>query len=169
MCGGSGQIPTTVVVNQLANPDFGVTNVNGVRSLVIGVDLTFTFLDQNGNPVSDAVVGESVVDSSGQNVTQASDPIPLTANGQARDIVTNNSGPVPTNQAGEVNALNTFNANFTTNQTVTLTVTTSTGRTVQVTQQRTLTNNTSGAPPLAGGRIRGYTFTMDKPKIEIIR
>jgi hypothetical protein len=65
-------------------------------------------------------------------------------------------------------ALDYFNAKFTTKQTVTLTVVTQAGAVVRITQQRTLTNTARGAPALAGGRIRGYTFTMDKPTIEQI-
>ena len=66
-------------------------------------------------------------------------------------------------------AIDHFNADFTTEQTLKLTVTTSTGSVVQVTQKRTLTNMTPGASKIAGGLIRGYTFTMEKPKIEKIK
>jgi len=164
-----GQVPTTVVVDQLNEPDLGVTNVKGTDSLVIGVDLKFTFLDENGAPVTGATVVESVEALEGPKVNQSDEPAPLNDKGQARDLVSNNSGPVPKSEAEQRSALTTFNQDFVTRQRITLTVTTSTGREVRVTQERTLTNKVPGAPSLAGGRIRGYTFTMEKPKIEIIR
>jgi hypothetical protein len=166
MCGGP--IPTTVVVDQLNNPDARERNVEGTVSLVVGVDLRFTFLDQQGRPVSNAVVGESVENLEGRPVTQTTDPTPLNANGEAGDLVSNNSGPRPTSRAELDSAINTFNQDFTTRQRLTLTVVTETGMTVRVTQERTLTNKVPGAPSIQG-YVRGYTFTMGKPTIEIIR
>jgi RHS repeat-associated protein len=164
-----GPLPTKVIVDQMNKPGANVRNVKGTESLVVGVDLRFTFLDEKGNPVTNATVVEEVVDSSGQQVTQTTEPTPLDANGRGADLVSNPSGPVPKDQNSQQAAVDHFNKDFTTEQTLKLTVTTSTGRVVQVTQKRTLTNTTPGAPKIAGGRIRGYTFTMEKPKIEAIK
>lgn len=168
MCGDS-TIPTTVVVEQMNQPDFGVAEVNGADSLVVGVQLRFTFLDRNGRAV-DAVVGEDVKDPNGR-VIQTYEPTPLNSRGQGSDLVANAVGFVPVrgNQTQEKTALNKLNADFTTKQTLNLYVTTKTSATVRVTQERTLTNVIKGAPSLAGGLIRGYTFTMGKPRIEIVR
>lgn len=95
------------------------------------------------------------------------DPTPLNAKGEGGDLVSNSTGSVPKSEAEQRSALNTLNQDFTTRQRLTLTIVTDTGRTVRVTQERTLTNTVSGAPPLAGGRIRGYTFTMSKPKLKL--
>jgi RHS repeat-associated protein len=167
----TGQVPTTVVIDQMNNPGVRQRNVKGTDSLVVGVDLRFTFLDQKGDPLTNATVVESVTDSTGQKVTQTEEPVPLDANGQGGDLVSNVSGPVPKSDdtAGQQNAIKHFNKEFTTAQTLTLTVTTETGMSVKVTQQRTLTNTVAGAPPIAGGLIKGYTFTMEKPKIEVVK
>jgi hypothetical protein len=161
--------PTTVVVTQPNNPAVGVVNLNGVRSLVVGVDLIFTFLNENGQPVTNATVSETVTDSEGHTILQATEPVPLNDKGQARDIVSNNSGPMPTDAAGERKALEFLNKDFTSEQTLKATVKTSNGTVIKVTQKRTLTNMTPGAPKLANGLIRGYTFTMQKPTIEIVK
>ena len=166
VCGGP--IPTTVVVDQLNNPDARERNVEGTVSLVVGVDLRFTFLDQQGRPVSNAVVGETVENLEGRRVTQTTDPTPLNANGEAGDLVSNNSGPRPTSRAQLDSAISTFNQDFTTRQRITLTIVTETGTTVRVTQERTLTNMDRRAPSIQG-YVRGYTFTMGKPTIEFIR
>jgi RHS repeat-associated protein len=164
------QVPVTVIVTQMEAADIGVANVNGTDSLVVGVDLTFTFLDQNGSPVN-AAVGEVVTDSINQRVITANEPALLDSQGRGSDLVSNSYGSVPIrgNQASERAALDYLNADFTSKQTVTLTVVSPGGSVVRVTQQRTLTNTVRGAPSLAGGLIRGYTFTMEKPKIERIR
>ncbi len=163
-------VPTTVIVDQMNKPEFGVATVEGQNSLVVGVVLRFTFLDQEGNPV-DGAVTEVVQDASNQRVIQSTEPTPLNANGEGADLVSNATGSVPVrgNQAQEQAALNKLNANFTTQQKVTLTLTTSAGIVVRVTQERTLTNTAQGAPALAGGAVKGYTFTMQKPTIEIVR
>jgi hypothetical protein len=168
MCGNP--VPTTVIVDQMNQPGFGVANVEGKDTLAVGVVLRFTFLDQQGRPV-DGVVTEVVEDSSGQRVIQSDEPTPLTAKGEGGDLVSNTTGSVPErgNAAQERAALDKLNADFTTLQKVTLTVTTNTGVVVRVTQERTLTNTVRGAPSLARGAIRGYTFTMEKPKIEVVK
>jgi RHS repeat-associated protein len=162
-------LPTTVVVTQQNTPALGIANVKGVESLVVGVALVYTFYDQEGNPVTDAKVTETVTDSSGQATIQATDPVPLTDKGRGADLVSNDSGPVPKTQAERDKALETFNKDFTTDQTLKLTVTTGDGRVVQVTQKRTLTNKDPKAPRIDHGMIRGYTFTMEKPKIELVK
>ena len=86
--------------------------------------------------------------------------------GEAGDLISNSLGYVP-NRTQERAALQFFNEDFTINQTVTATVVTYTGMSATVTQQRTLTNMVRGAPSLAGGAIRGYTFTMSQPKIQV--
>ena len=168
---GAGQLPVTVVVDQMNNPGVRVRDIKGNEALVVGVDLRFTFLDEKGNPVTNATVSEEVVDSTGKKVTQSDKPTPLDAKGQGADLVSNPSGPVPKpdDRKAQMDAIDHFNADFTTEQTLKLTVTTSTGSVVQVTQKRTLTNMTPGASKIAGGLIRGYTFTMEKPKIEKIK
>ena len=85
-----GQVPTTVVVDQVNNPGPRVRNVDGTDQLVVGVDLTFTFLDQNGDAVN-GTVSESVE----PQVTQATKPFPLDAQGRAADLVSNSLGSVP--------------------------------------------------------------------------
>jgi hypothetical protein len=168
MCGD--QVPATVTVTQNEAPDLGVANVNGRNSLVVGVSLTFTFLDLNGKPLN-AAVGEVVTDSVNQRVITADEPTFLDSQGRGSDLVSNSYGSIPIrgDEASERAALDYFNADFTSKQTVTLTVTGPGGSVFRVTQQRTLTNTVDGAPRLAGGRIRGYTFTMEKPKIERVR
>jgi RHS repeat-associated protein len=161
-------IPTTVIIDQMHSPDLGVANVNGTDSLVVGVALRFTFLDQQGHPITNATVVESVEALEGPQVTQASRPVPLNANGEGGDLVSNNSGPVPKTEAQQRAAAKTLNQDFTTSQRLKLTVTTDTGRVVQVTQQRTLTNTAPGAPTIQGV-VRGYTFTMEQPKMELIK
>lgn len=170
MCGNA--IPTTVIVDQMNQPEFGIQNIEGKDSLVAGVVLRFTFLDQLGRPI-DGVIGEVVEDVQQQKIIQTTDPTPL-IQGQGKDLVANATGSVPQrgNGAQERAALTRFNSNFTTQQKITLTVVTSTGVVVQVTQERTLTNTVREGPrslPGSGGAIKGYTFTMEKPKIEVIK
>src|SRR5260370_10064049 len=104
-----GQIPTTVVVSQMNAPGFGVAKVNGRDTLAVGVALTFTFLDQNGDPV----IG-SVTESISGNVIQATGATPLDANGRSSDLVSNTTGfvPVKGNVAQGQDALNKLNADF---------------------------------------------------------
>ena len=66
------------------------------------------------------------------------------------------------------NAVAKFNQDFTSRQRLTLTLVTDSGATVRVTQERTLTNMNRSAPPIQN-IVRGYTFTMGKPRIEIIK
>ena len=136
-----------------------VRNVNGTDSLVVGVDLRVTFLDQNGDPVS-GTVSESV-----PGVIQSIGASSLDPQGRGGDLVSNSLGSVPAGASEQRNALQFFNKDFTTNQTATFIVVPNNGIAVTVTQQRALTNMVPGAPPIAGGAIRGYTFTMAKPKI----
>jgi hypothetical protein len=144
------------------NPGPRVRNVDGTDQLVVGVDLTFTFLDQNGDAVN-GTVSESVE----PQVTQATKPVPLDAQGRAADLVSNSLGSVPVGPSAQRNAIDVANKDFTTTQTVTLTVLPEAGPPATVTQQRTLTNTAPGARPIAGGAIRGYTFTMEQPKIKV--
>ena len=156
-----GQIPTTVVVDQMNNPGARVRNVNGTDSLVVGVDLRVTFLDQNGDPVSGTVT-ESV-----PGVIQATGAVPLNTQGRGGDLVSNSLGSVPASASEQRNALQFFNKDFTTNQTATFTVVPDNGMAATMTQQRSLTNMVPGATPIAGGAIRGYTFAMEKPRIRV--
>ena len=157
-----GQILTTVIVDQMNSPGARVRNVNGTDSLVVGVDLRFTFLDENGDPLI-ATVSESVQ----PEVTQATGAVPLNGQGQGGDLVSNSFGAVPESASDQRNAIQFFNKEFMTNQVVTFTVVPDNGIAGTVTQQRTLTNMVPGAPPIAGGAIRGYTFTMETPKIRV--
>jgi len=166
MCGGP--IPTTVVVDQMNVPDARTRDVNGTPSLVVGVDLRFTFLDQQGRPVTNAVVGETVENLEGRRVTQSTEPTFLTPEGQGGDLISNNSGPVPSSREQLDRAVATFNQDFTTRQRLTLTLVTDSGVTVRVTQERTLTNMDRSAPTIQE-RVKGYRFTMGKPRIEIVK
>ena len=71
MCGD--QIAVTVVVTQMEPPAVGVEQVEGQDSVVVGVKLTYTFLDRDGNPVQ-AVVGEVVTDTQNQKVITSTEP-----------------------------------------------------------------------------------------------
>jgi RHS repeat-associated protein len=166
-CGSGGQVPATVVVEQKNVPGAATRDVNGTPILSIGVDVRFTFYDQNGQPITNAVVGEQVESLEGPDVDRTEDPVPLDADGRGGDLIAN-SVPLPQSRAELQAAEVTFNQPFTTKQRITLTVVTSTGITAQVTQVRTLTNTVPGAPTIQG-RIGGYTFTMEKPTIRIIR
>lgn len=79
-----------------------------------------------------------------------------------------NGGPVPKERNSPEEAATTilFNKPFTTRQLFTLTVKARSGITVTITQERTLTNQLHGAPPIAGG-VRGYTFSMEAPTIRL--
>jgi RHS repeat-associated protein len=158
----SGQIVTTVIVDQMDDPGVRVRDVKGKDTLVAGVDLRVTFLDQNGDPIKGTVT-ESVTPS----VIQSDQPTPLDSKGRGGDLVSNSVGSVPTTAAEADKAIATLNQDFTTKQTATYTVKPDNGPTATVTHERSLTNTVSGAPPLGGGRVRGYTFTMEKPKIKI--
>jgi hypothetical protein len=100
-------------------------------------------------------------------VIQATSAIPLDSQGRAGDLVSNSLGYVPTTPGQQQSALQFFNKDFTINQTVTISIVADNGMSATVTHQRSLTNVSPGAPAIAGGAIRGHTFTMDKPKIRV--
>lgn len=159
-----GQIPTTVIVEQMNQPDLGVAKVNGKDDLVVGVLLRFTFLDQDAQPIVGTVT-ESVVALQGPQVIQTRTATPL-QNGQGSDLVSNSVGfvPIQNNVAQEQAALNALNANWISEQRVTFSVVPENGVPMNVVQERMLHNTTPGAPKIQGV-VRGYTFTMGKPQI----
>lgn len=157
-----GQIPTTVVVDQMNNPAARVRPVNGTERLTVGVDLRFTFLDQDGNPI----IG-SVMESVEPAVTQALGSVPLDSQGRAGDLVSNSFRTVPNTADEQRAAIDYLNKDYTNSQTVTISVVPDNGVSATVVQQRTLTNTAPGAPAIAGGAIRGYTFTMKPPAIRV--
>jgi hypothetical protein len=127
------------------------------------VQLLFSFYDKDGNPLKGTVV-ESVTALEGGKVYQTKAAVPL-KDGKGSDYVTN-SAPSPKNQA-EFNALvKQVTTPFTSKQRLTLTITVANGPIIQVTQVRTLTNQTNGVlnpfDPALG--TPGYKFTMEPMK-----
>jgi hypothetical protein len=161
-------LPTTVTVNQVNRPDSVQKYAIGSEreSLRIGVDLTFTFTNANGKPVA-GTVNESVEALEGDPVYQDSRNMPL-VNGTVSDTVATPPQARPRTAAEEKAVLDNFNRPFVTRQLITVMLITDTGARVRVTQERTLTNQTPGAGNIAGGRIRGYTFTMGQPQIALL-
>ena len=160
--GCSGQIVTTVVIEQMNEPGARVRDVKGKESLVVGVDLRVTFLDQNGKAIK-GTVSESL----DPTVIQTKDAVSLDSKGRGSDLVSNSFGSVPKSEGEQKQALDKFNENYTNKQIVTFTVTPENGPKATVTQERTLTNQVPGAPRIAQGYIKGYTFSMEKPRIKI--
>jgi hypothetical protein len=159
-----GPTPTTVKVDQLNEPQVRTDAIKGTTQLNVGVILVYTFTDQFGNPV-EGLVTETVVATQGRKVTQTTDPVPLIG-GKVMDLVSNPVGVVPTTQAQQLHAISDLNKPFVTGQQNTITVIPDGGAPpLTIIHERNLNNTTPGAPPLAGGLIKGYTFTMDKPKI----
>lgn len=157
-----GQIPTTVVVDQMNDPGARVRPVGGNDRLTVGVDLRFTFLDQDGNPI----IG-SVIENVEPAATQASGSVPLDTQGRAGDLVSNAFRTVPVTADEQRAAINYLNQDYTNSQTVTISVVPDNGVSATVVQQRTLTNTTRGTPAIAGGAIRGYSFTMKSPTMRV--
>jgi hypothetical protein len=158
----SGQVVTTVVVEQMNDPAPRVRDVKGTESLVVGVDLRVTFLDQNGNPIKG-----TIFESLDPKVIQTENAVPLDSNGRGSDLVSNSYGSVPKSNEEQKKAVDFFNEAINHKQTVTFTVTPENGPKATVTQERTLTNTAPDTPRIAGGLIRGYTFSMQKPKIKV--
>lgn len=158
----SGQVVTTVVVEQMNEPAPRVRDVKNTESLVVGVDLRVTFLDQNGKPI----IG-TVSESLDPEVIQTEGAVPLDPTGRGSDLVSNSYGSVPKSNEEQRKAIDFFNKDFNHKQTVTFIVTPENGPKATVTQERTLTNTNADTPRIAGGLIRGYTFSMEAPKIKI--
>lgn len=156
-----GQVPSTIVIEQMNEPGPRVRDVLGSQSLVVGVDLRFTFLDQNGDPIRGTVT-ESIEPS---RVIQATSAVPLDSQGRAADLISNSLGYLPRTNSEQQSALQFFNQDFTINQTATITIVSNTGMSATITQERSLTNLSPGAPPIAGRAIRGYTFTMGTTRV----
>ncbi len=155
-------LPATVTVNQINTPDsVQVHRIEGVDALRIGVDLTFVFTDPFGQPVS-GTASENVVALDGDPVLQDPAKKPLVG-GTVRDNVATPPQPIPKTDAEQKTVLDNFNKPFVTKQLITVTVTATDGRGAVVTQVRNLNNKTQGVPRIAGGRIRGHTFTMEEP------
>ena len=160
-------LPTTVTVNQVNSPDrLSLYEINGVQSIRIGVDLTFTFTDAEGNPVA-GTVSEKVEALEGAPVHQDPTIMPL-VNGTVSDTVATPGYAVPRSEAAERGLIADLNQPFVTRQLITVTLSTSSGIRVQVTQERTLTNRAAGSGRIAGGHIGGYTFTMGQPQITLL-
>lgn len=156
-----GQVVTTVIVDQMNQPGARVRNVQGTNVLTVGVDLRITFLDQDGEPIV-GTVSEHVEPS----VIQATEPVPLNQ-GMGGDLGSNSLTLVPKPGSEQQAAIQKLNEAFTTDQTATFTVVPTSGPPATVTHKRSLTNTTPGAPPIAGGAIKGYTFKMEAPKIKV--
>jgi RHS repeat-associated protein len=157
----SGQVVTKVVIEQMNEPAPRVRNVKGTESLVIGVDLRVTFLDQNGKPIK-GTVSESL----DPTVIQTKGAVPLDPNGRGSDLVSRSYGSVPKSNEEQRKAVAFFNEDYDHKQMVTFTVMPENGPKATVTQERALMNTAPNTAPIAGGLIRGYTFSMDKPKIK---
>ena len=162
----SGQIPSTVTVQQMTRIDrVDIDSVNGVESAIVGTYLIYTILDQDGKPMANTKVTESIKVLEGDKAIQNDSEVPLNSAGQGKDLVSNS---VPMSE-GTQKIVDRFNKDFVTRQEITLTITTSAGVEVKVTQERTLTNMAPGLKPLERFQtIRGYTFTMQKPTIQIV-
>ena len=159
-------VPTTVTVTQLNNPDSVQRYAIGGESLRIGVDLTFTFTNADGEPVA-GTVSETVESLEGPPVFQDRRDMPL-VNGTVSDTVATPGQAIPNTRAEERAVVENFNKPFVTRQLITITFTTNSGVRIRVTQIRTLTNQTAGAGRIAGGLIGGYTFTMEPPQISLL-
>lgn len=98
---------------------------------------------------------EQVVALQGDPVHQDQTPKPL-VDGKVSDTVATPGMPVPPSPVSRVDQLAiiaNFNKPFVTKQLITITLTTNSGIAVRVTQERTLTNQTPGAAPIAGGLL----------------
>jgi RHS repeat-associated protein len=155
----TGQIPTTVTVQQDDKPGVFKANVKGTESVVAGVGLVFTFLDQDGKPVDG-----SVMEFVHPTAIQADKPLQLVG-GKVSDLVSNSFGSVPATQSEMQRAMQFLNEDFSQNQIATFLVVPKFGVPAVVTHVRSLTNTVSGAPRIGGGAIRGYTFTMQRLEI----
>jgi len=124
----------TVTVEQMNEPAaFNDKDINGTKRTGVGVQLVFTF-SENGKPLSGATGVEKVDNNKGSEVQQNPEPVALDKNGRASDYVTN-SAPTPKNRA-EANALyQQVSGRFTTEQKLTLNVTTASGTKIEVTQR----------------------------------
>jgi hypothetical protein len=88
--------------------------------------------------------------------------------GQVSDTVATPPQSLPSTAAQQRAVVDNFNKPFVTRQRIIVTLTTDSGLRLRVSQERTLTNLTSGAGRIALGFITGYTFTMGPPQITLI-
>jgi RHS repeat-associated protein len=161
-----GVIAVTVKVYQINNPDIGISDVKGSQQLNVGVDLVFELTGPDGKPIKGTAT-EHVERLEGEPINQNESTVPL-VQGRGKDLVSNPAGAPPRDAVAERAALDKLNKNFITKQRFNLDVVTDGGAHIRVTQVRTLTNEVRGAPSIARGAIRGYTFTMEKPTISLV-
>jgi RHS repeat-associated protein len=157
-----------VTVTQLNNPILGKERFikDGPEELRVYTDLVFNYKVNGVNVVGTAQEDITVLE--GPPVVQDKEPKELKS-GNNGDLVATAPQNVPVSQAQFDQAVREFNKDFITRQIITITVKPSNGVPFKVSQERTLTNRVPGAQPTAGGRIRGYTFTMNTPVIEGVR
>jgi hypothetical protein len=124
----SGQIVTTVMIEQMNDPAPRVRDVKGTESLVVGVDLRVTFLDQNGKAIK-GTVSESL----DPKVIQTEGAVPLDSKGRGSDLVSESYGSVPKSNEEQKKAVEFFKADHNNKQMVTFTLR---PRTVQKLQLR---------------------------------
>jgi hypothetical protein len=134
------------------------------------VQLNFTVTDANGKPLVGATAVEKVKALEGAAIEQNQNTVPLDNQGRGTDFVTN-SAPTPTSLAAGEALIEQVKAPFVTKQQFNLTITLQTGRQIEVTQVRTLTNRTPEGQLQAedkglgfGPGVPAYTFSMEKMK-----
>jgi RHS repeat-associated protein len=161
----------TVTVEQVDAPAaFNGHNINGVLRTGVGVQLVFTFTE-NGKPVTGATVTESVKALKGEAITQNNQPVALDQRGRGSDFVTN-SAPTPTNREQAQNLYDRLTKPFETEQKATFKLTLATGKTIEITQIRSLTNLTPKGTLQPHDRTLGtpgYTFKMQPLKARVVK
>ncbi|HEX7771477.1 MAG TPA: RHS repeat-associated core domain-containing protein, partial [Pyrinomonadaceae bacterium] len=160
-----------VTVTQLTEPvAFDKKPINGENRTGVGVQLVIT-VEEDGKPASGATGTEKIDALKGKPVQQNPAQVTLDAQGRASDYVTN-SAPSPKNEQEFRNVVKLVTDPFVTEQKAVFSVTTSKGTVVEVTQTRSLTNQTpeGGLQPVDPALgTPGYTFKMDPIQLNVTR
>jgi hypothetical protein len=128
-------------------------------------------VEEDGKPASGATGTEKIDALKGKPVQQNPAPVILDAQGRASDYVTN-SAPSPKNDQEFRSVVNLVTSPFVTEQNATFSITTSKGTVVEITQTRSLTNQTPGGALQPVDRALGtpgYTFKMDPIQLKVTR
>ena len=165
----------TVKVEQMNEPAGFQKVINGKERVGVGVQLNFTVTDENGKPLEGATAEEKVTAVEGSLVIQNPDPVSLGSQGRGSDFVTNSASPPKSGEEAQA-LVQQIKDPFTTKQKFNLTITLKSGKQVEVTQVRTLTNTTPDGELQPedkglgfGPGVPGYTFTMEKMKGRVIK
>ncbi len=165
----------TVKVEQMNEPAGFQRTIKGESRTGVGVQLTFTVTDGDGNALEGATAVEKVNALKGDPIKQNPETVALDSQGRGTDYVTN-SAPTPKSAVEGQALLDRVKSPFITKQEFNLTVTLKGGSSVEVTQVRTLTNQTAagGLQPEDKGLgfgpgVAAYTFTMEKMKGRVVK